>query len=88
MFVMDGWARRCWAHIYQEADAQELADGTVLVQRRQAVNDWREMDNYWTIIEGDERAHVPSAPLALFGLGIETDAVGRGFCVGDAARGL
>ena len=41
------------ARIYRDSDVEALEDGTVVAQRREAVNDWCEMDNYWTIVQND-----------------------------------
>ena len=53
VFVLDVMGTEVLARIYKDADARALDDGAVLVQRRRAVNDWREMDNYWTLIQGE-----------------------------------
>lgn len=53
VFVLDVMGTEVLAHIYRDSEARVLEDGLVLVQRRRAINDWREMDNYWTLIEGE-----------------------------------
>ena len=53
VFVIDVMGTEVLARIYKDADAQVLDNSMVLVQRRRAINDWREMDNYWTLIQGE-----------------------------------
>jgi hypothetical protein len=52
-FVVDVMGTEVLARIYRDTSSQELENGDVLVQRRHAVNDWREMDNRWTLIQGE-----------------------------------
>jgi SAM-dependent methyltransferase len=53
-FVVDIMGKETVARIYRDADVAPLDDGSFVVQQRDAVNDWCEMDNYWTMVKAGQ----------------------------------
>jgi SAM-dependent methyltransferase len=51
VFVFDTYGKEIIARVYEGTFSQELPDGRVIVQRRQVVNDWSQMENEWLIIK-------------------------------------
>ena len=53
-FVVDIMGKETVARIFRDADVAPLDDGSFVVQQRDAVNDWCEMDNYWTMVKAGQ----------------------------------
>ncbi len=51
--VVDVAGKEVLARIYRETAATELADGTVLVQRHEIIDNWTRLRNVWTVIQDD-----------------------------------
>lgn len=49
-FVFDTYGKEVLAGKYRDTSSKQLPDGTVIVQRRNAVNDWSQMENEWLLI--------------------------------------
>ncbi len=49
-FVLDMMGKEVLARIYEATGASDLEDGSVLFQRRKAVDDWSRMENEWTVL--------------------------------------
>jgi SAM-dependent methyltransferase len=50
-FVLDVMGKETIARTFRDADVAPLDDGSFVVQQRDVVNDWCEMDNYWTLVK-------------------------------------
>lgn len=51
--VVDVVGKECLARIFQPTSAEELPDGTVLVQRHAIEDDWTRLRNHWSILGAD-----------------------------------
>lgn len=59
ILVMDLMGKEVLARIRQETLSRELADGSLLIMRNQAIDDWTRVRNAWTIIrDGCAKEHV------------------------------
>jgi SAM-dependent methyltransferase len=54
VFVFDTYGKEIIARVFEGTFSQELPDGGLIVQRRQVVNDWSQMENEWLHIKGGE----------------------------------
>jgi SAM-dependent methyltransferase len=52
--VVDVMAKERIAAVLQPASATQLADGTLLVERREIFDDWTRIRNEWTVIKGGQ----------------------------------
>jgi len=51
VFVFDTIGKEVLARIFLDTNSKELPDGSLVVQRRQAINDWSQMENEWLLIK-------------------------------------
>jgi SAM-dependent methyltransferase len=51
VFVFDMMGKEVLAKIFLNTNSNELPDGSLIVQRRQAINDWSQMENEWLLIK-------------------------------------
>ena len=51
VFVLDTKGKEVLAKIFLETNSKELPDRGLIVQRRQAINDWSQMENEWLLIK-------------------------------------
>ena len=54
--VMELMGKEILARGFLPTTSEELADGRLLVQRREIYEDWTRIRNQWTLIEGDKAA--------------------------------
>ncbi|NIW35141.1 MAG: methyltransferase domain-containing protein [Gemmatimonadetes bacterium] len=53
VFVFDTFGKEVLAGKYRDTSSKQLPDGNLIVQRREAVNDWSQMENEWLLIKDD-----------------------------------
>jgi SAM-dependent methyltransferase len=53
VFVMDMFGKECLARNFQRTRSRTLADGALLIERCEIVDDWTRADNEWILLRGD-----------------------------------
>jgi SAM-dependent methyltransferase len=53
VFVMDMLGKECLARNFQRTRSRTLADGAVLIERSEIVEDWTRVDSEWILLRGD-----------------------------------
>jgi len=51
VFVFDTYGKEIIARVFLETSSQKLPDGGLIVQRREVVRDWSQMENEWLVIK-------------------------------------
>ncbi len=65
-FVFEHIGKELLAGRFQPTQADNLADGSIMIQRRKVIDDWSRIDVEWIILEGGLRHELSAAALALF----------------------
>jgi SAM-dependent methyltransferase len=54
VFVFDTLGKEVLARIFLDTNSKEMPDGSLVVQRRHAINDWSQMENEWSLIKNGQ----------------------------------
>lgn len=55
-FVFDTYGKEIIARVFQETSSQKLVGGGLIVQRREVVSDWSQLENEWLVVK-DGQVH-------------------------------